>query len=1012
MKQIHIITASAGTGKTTRLSDYLSTEIAAGAVRPDAIIATTFTKRAAAELQERARAQLLAGGLTHEAHRLMASRIGTVNSVAGSIVEDYAFELGLPPGLRTLDEDLATTVLRRALASAVDTETEQELQGLSVAMPAFDWPAQVHGIIASARANGLHPKDLAQSRSESVSSLAACLGPALQNGAKIDAAFQDALATFVAEVNTTEDTTIGTAKYLKEARSALSKLKRGVLPWSAWAKLSSASPTKKSKHLAEPIQAAAAEHARHPTLHKQMRRAIELLFEIAERAWTAYQEEKAQLGAIDFVDQEAYALELLNRPDVRAQLEDEVDLVLIDEFQDTSPIQLAIFLELADLAKRTVWVGDQKQAIYGFRGTDPGLMDSAIDHFSRAGLGADGKQTEGALETLSKSYRSRPQLVELTNEIFAPAFNACGIPEDRTRLSAGRSEGSAELGSFVEYWPLCKADGARSVDAPRCLAAGVRDLLHRGERIEDRATDEERPATAGDVAILCRTNGQCQQVADALEELGVPAVLPRQGLFDTPEGQTIISALRLWLDKHDSLAAAELARILRFADDADEWLSRVLTGPSDAFDSEPRIAALLEVRQGLAHAGVLFTLDTVVDAIGLVERCHEWGNSEARLANLEAVRAHAVAYVDACESEHTPATLVGLLSHFNGLRKEDKARSEARKDKQAVVGAHDAVTIYTWWGAKGLEWPVTILFGLESLREPTVTGVHVASEHSDFDATDPLAGRWIRYWPNPYHPASKGPVRDRFEASAEYEELLGKSRREYLRLLYVMWTRARDRLILSAKEGKLLTGILGELASIDPEAINEPETSPAQWAGREVDLAIRPFVPEEPEPAAPTPGQSYERKGPVAHPRAFIAPSSIKASGATGAPIHLGDPFEVRGKPNPRDLGNAIHSFLATDSPELDADVRESIAEGLLTRWGVRANLDPSDLIAMSDRSGDLDRRGVARRNPSPRVAPPTPPCRRLRRPRFARRLRRSPRNRGASSTTRRSTRASTNRSS
>ncbi len=294
--------------------------------------------------------------------------------------------------------------------------------------------------------------------------------------------------------------------------------------------------------------------------------------------------------------------------------------------------------------------------------------------------------------------------------------------------------------------------------------------------------------------------------------------------------------------------------------------------------------------------------------------------------------------------------MVGLLEHFNELRKEDKFKSEARKDKQAVLGGHDAVTIYTWWGAKGLEWPVTILFGLESVREPTATGVHVASEHSDFDATDPLAGRWVRYWPNPYHPASKGPVRDRFEASAEYKELVDKKRRENLRLLYVMWTRARDRLVLAAKEEKMLTGIFGELISIDPNAIDEPETSPAHWAGREVNLVIRPFVPAEPKPASAIPGQTYVRQGPVAHPPAFIAPSSIEASGTTGTSIHLGNPIEVRGKPNPRDLGNAIHAFLASDSPELGADARESIAEGLLTRWGVSANLDPANLIEMSDR--------------------------------------------------------------
>src|SRR5204862_4090544 len=128
----------------------------------------------------------------------------------------------------------------------------------------------------------------------------------------------------------------------------------------------------------------------------------------------------------DFVDQEALALELLRREDVRAALQGQLDLVLVDEFQDTSPLQLAIFLELASLARQSVWVGDQKQAIYGFRGTDPALMDAVIESLTAistdpelvlAAVEAVGKHAK--LETLSVSYRSRPELVHLTSDVFA-----------------------------------------------------------------------------------------------------------------------------------------------------------------------------------------------------------------------------------------------------------------------------------------------------------------------------------------------------------------------------------------------------------------------------------------------------------------------------------------------------------------------------------------------------------------------------------------------------------------
>ncbi|MFX6035901.1 UvrD-helicase domain-containing protein, partial [Acinetobacter baumannii] len=84
---------------------------------------------------------------------------------------------------------------------------------------------------------------------------------------------------------------------------------------------------------------------------------------------------KRTLGAVDFSDQEVLLLSVLrDTEEVRAALAGELDLVMVDEFQDTSPLQLALFVELAKLAKRSVWVGDPKQAIYGFRGTDARLI--------------------------------------------------------------------------------------------------------------------------------------------------------------------------------------------------------------------------------------------------------------------------------------------------------------------------------------------------------------------------------------------------------------------------------------------------------------------------------------------------------------------------------------------------------------------------------------------------------------------------------------------------------------
>src|SRR6185369_1200995 len=116
MARIEIISASAGSGKTYRLASVLQDAIANGGARPDAVLATTFTNRAAAELKERTRTRLLQAGRVEDAHRLGAARIGTVNAVCGRLVADFSFELGLAPDLRVIDERAAAVALRQAMS--------------------------------------------------------------------------------------------------------------------------------------------------------------------------------------------------------------------------------------------------------------------------------------------------------------------------------------------------------------------------------------------------------------------------------------------------------------------------------------------------------------------------------------------------------------------------------------------------------------------------------------------------------------------------------------------------------------------------------------------------------------------------------------------------------------------------------------------------------------------------------------------------------------------------------
>lgn len=952
--RIQLISASAGSGKTHRLVNELEQAILreTDPVRPEAIVATTFTGKAAAELRERVRSRLLEKGHVEQAQRLGAARIGTVNSICAQLVTDFAFDLGISPESWGLDEAAAGLAFAHALSSLVSVARDEEghptssssaaaaaLMELTERWPGLDWLEDVRAIAVRARENALLPDALRACAPRSAQGLLAYFGPAA-DGEVLDRALERALDDFLAAPH---DPTKATAEVVTFASQARTRLRAGrALSWWEWSKLAAAAPGAKSRAICEPVREAARGHERHPALRAELGRCIELVFELAAQALEAYERHKREWGLMDFVDQEVLALQLLRRPGVQEMLREEVDLVLVDEFQDTSPLQLGIFLELSRLAPRSVWVGDQKQAIYGFRGTDPGLMDAAI----AAIVEQSGEQ---ARETLQYSWRSRAELVRLTSDVFAPAFEAHDIPAERVRLEPAPAiaQRADTLGAVVEGWRL---GGKKKAEDAAALASAVRELLDDPQAlVRDVLTNEARRVQPRDIAILCRSGANCGRVTRALEAIGIAAVRPRTGLMDTPEARIVLAALRLWVDPRQSLAAAELGRLLVHPGDPDAWLGAVLAAPGDAYSTEPEVVRLAEAGKRLPLAGPLAAFDAALEAVGAREACLRWGRSAQRLANLDALRALVHGYVATCETEGVAATVAGLVAHFRAL--EDDGL-----DDQATLSGEDAVTVGTLHGAKGLEWPVTVLYEIDSTWKPTAFGVHLASDRERFDFSDPLGGRWIRYWPDPYAPSQRMPsyqgntaLHEAVRAGPEYVAVAQREMRETLRLLYVGWTRARDRLVLAARPGKLMGEALGLLRDRAGNAlIVEPEPA-CTWAGRPVAACIRSTTPAAAEPPAAEPGLGYAAAGPREFPPASGDISRLSGTGSLGEPEQLGPAPFIQPPVEWAALGSAVHAFLAADRRDLEAAERREIAAAVLERWSVQGSLRADALLATAD---------------------------------------------------------------
>jgi ATP-dependent exoDNAse (exonuclease V) beta subunit len=933
---IEIISASAGSGKTYRLATVLEDALVSGDIRPHAVLATTFTNKAAAELQERARTRLLGAGRSDDAQRLAAARIGTVNSVCGRIVSDFAFELGLPPRLSVLDEGAAASALRRASSLVLDQE-ETALSALKYSLgDGFDWSQALTDIVGLARTNGVETHALGACAARSLQELAPLLGSPARDARALDRALRSAIEKFVGGVDCSKDSTKKTAGALDRAETALRRLRSGgTLPWSEWAALARLDPGKGSVALAEPVLEAAAAHDIHPRLRADLEEAIRRVFSLAERTLGAYESYKRDWGLIDFADQEVLALAALQLESVRERLADELDLVLVDEFQDTSPLQLAIFLELGRIARRSVWVGDQKQAIFGFRGTDPALMDAAIE----AILG--GQEPE----TLPTSYRSRPELVRVTNALFAPAFAGQGIPECRVRLAPVTEDEPKKLGPGAEFWTLDTRNVREdAVALARCVAEMLSD-----ENVCVRQDDRVVRVRAQHVAVLCRTHDACARVAAALSDQGIPAVIPSAGLLATPEALLVAAGLRLWSDPRDALARAELARLVDHPPDGDVWLSALLDSVVNAASStlvpSPTAERVIEARSAQPHAGVLSAFDAVLDAVRARDVAVAWGNGKTRLANLDALRALAVAYVDRCQSEGAGCTPAGLIGHLRQAAQEGN-------DAQGVLAAADAVTISTWHAAKGLEWPVTVLANIDKDPFASAIGVRVVSDRKGFDLKTPLAERWLRYLPNPYGSRKLGvPFLERLAASQATKTVTASEERQALRLLYVGFTRARDRIVLAGRPGAVLDGLTSRLAPDNERMFSEPDAAGrAVLAGQAIQFVLRRADATcEPVVVPAAPGTTYVAAGPRSHAPATRAPSDVQAQGIAGAPIGLAHHLEPFDRTNPAALGNAVHAFFAADRAALPRSERLAIAQGLLERWQVERATSAEALLAASD---------------------------------------------------------------
>jgi ATP-dependent exoDNAse (exonuclease V) beta subunit len=883
------VEAGAGSGKTRELVGRIVNLVTTGTAGVDAIAAITFTEKAASELRDRVRRRIeaelerarSAGDPTvvdrcaRALDDLDGAAIGTLHSFAQRLLVEHPIEAGLPPRIEVLDEVASTvafddrwtgfvdelladetierplllataagvrlTALRVIALAFNDNWDLAEAQAPSRAVEPPEWVPRLDALL-SELADACHERHRADDDDRLHQRLCDLEDWALRVGAASD-----------------EYTKLGLLSRDNRPRGG----RRGAKTrWPDDYDLDGL------RDRIEDLCTRCEELRSEVALAAVTRLAVELRRFTLDAA-----AERRQAGQLEFHDLLVLARQMLRGPHarvVRAALHRRYRHLLIDEFQDTDPIQieLAVLIAGPDSAREAPWdqvdvrpghlffVGDPKQSIYRFRRADISLFLRAADRFGR----------DDALLALTTNYRSTRAVIAAVNHMFGqliqpqwhggvrsqpgydglvavrddapvgPAVSVLGRRQHGAETAEGEPDGDAgPTGPATPRAARLLAEDVRRLESAD-VAATIRRALDEGwlvDRSPDAGRHEWQPARAGDIAILVPTRLSLPALEDALTDAGISYRAESASLvYASRLVRDLLLTLRAIDDPSDELSVVAALRSPLFGC-GDDDLFRFRHDHGGRFDPT---AGLLDappdgnpVAAGLAYLRRMHDLRSwrspseLADEVVRDRRLLELGTAEGRPRDLW----RRVRFVLDQARAWTDATNGSLRQYLEWVRQQT---AEGSRVAEAVLPEtdDDAVRIMTVHAAKGLQFPITIVAGLSTQPQRRSVGAEVAW---------PPEGEAIIRVGNKARSAA-------FDAWLPIDEQM--SHDERIRLLYVACTRARDHLVVSLHRrvrrtvpddptrftsAELLTGALGDLLVDLPDATPPSAATPGQLTG-------------------------------------------------------------------------------------------------------------------------------------------------------------------------------------
>jgi ATP-dependent helicase/nuclease subunit A len=928
-----VLSANAGAGKTFVLVERFVASVLDDGLRADQVLAITFTDKAAGELRARVRARLLELGARDSAREAQTAWITTFHGFCQRILRAHAVAAGLDPAFTVLEPADGRAAQREAFDAALAgflAEPRAAALDLAAAYTVDRLQRMVVTAHDALRSRGQTRPKLPQPRladlpqaSAALHQACAALSDELErcptNGARVDAA-RDALQTCAALLRAGADVDVDKVKVGRSAAAL--------------------------KTPAADAYRDACDAYAHALADRRAAPALALVDELLGRYADAYAAAKRGRAAVDFDDLELLARDLLaGEPGIAAGYRERFERIMVDEFQDTNPLQL----ELLELVARdnACTVGDELQAIYAFRHADVEVFRAR-----RARL-----QAEGRAATLATNFRSRPEILRALNGAFGP------LHEHWVDLEPGRDEPPAPK-PIVEL--LITDHDAWSEDAPAALTVGL-PAASAVKQAEARlvaqrvgALVHEESVAPRDIVVLLRAATDMGLYERALELAGLPTLSAGgRGWWARQQVRDLCNVLAALANPRDEEALLSLLASPMVGLSSDALALLALTareGHTTVWEaaSDPELTHAPDDARRLDAFRAWFAAER--------ERAPRLGLDEVLQRAIRRTRydLHVLALPRGARRLANVHKLLRLAASYEARRGRDVrgfidlATAELDADAREVdapvdLGGLDAVRLMTIHAAKGLEFGVVVVADLGRRANLSAPDLHVAD--------DRVGLRLVRL---------DGGRDNAFEFDAIEAERRAADEDEERRIMHVAMTRAEERLILSgaARLGEhwpqpgagapplswIGPALVPAIAWLDPAepvrddglvrtVLNSPASgvlrleAPAPVApGEQLALALNGGAPAAPPPpVVPLPEPIL-----VPAPPAALSYSALSRYAACPYRFHLERGLGLPAQPVPPHLRDAD-----APAPTLDLLVRGTIVHELLEGLDLRDGAAP-----------------------------------------------------------------------